>query len=762
MKKLLYILFVTFITIQSAYAESNVDYATQQQCITDITKFRDVKNSQSLFEKVGSYVNTEAFKQCLDYYSSHNKFIYTTGYVMNDTYSFIFGLLGVEYEERISDTLTSFTLKTFLLFLFAILFLVSFLSTINLLLKHSKNGIDNSIDYKKATLLIICGFLLVVPLFGVNNGWSVIHYIAAIALIIASYIGTFLYLTTVIVFAFFQPNIYHSVGDFISISDQSDNNSRIVATKLVEQHLCDISRREVELNKSYYNSLSYLENSFDSCLKKEELSKPFNGTIYFDDMINQINTNNSSTIENEDLYLTLFCSNENDNSTKINNISTQTQCGSIRFTKTEYATEENINSVNEKAREVASQIRAETCNFTSVDKTNPFTCSNLSNGSVVFKDGEPLKYKNALPLSKKSFLELIAQIESYNLKISESENKFFDYQIDKLSGDFSKLGFIHWDVLNLIDYSYGNQKKANFNDAWNGSSFLSLQDDQTAKLYTTSREFADYLNQKKPDYNFTFKNFVNNTNTPEMIWFAKKYATTLIFTSFGLEVAENIYDEKIESQESTKLDQFMSVMLDTVGKLLTFLGITLFIIGWIIPMILSLFFLTTFIYIIYRAMIFFILCPVFGYSLISAATNNEASKVATDLTRELFSFSLRIATLIIGFIFTLVFSMTFPSMASPIIFGTVKTDVSPTLDLINLMATVLVYYIVLFYFTMKAFNVQKTLQNHLDDLTGMKSVISKQAEEAKEFIFLFVQHPLSKGFTAMKRKSVSAHKKEEE
>ena len=113
-------------------------------------------------------------------------------------------------------------------------------------------------------------------------------------------------------------------------------------------------------------------------------------------------------------------------------------------------------------------------------------------------------------------------------------------------------------------------------------------------------------------------------------------------------------------------------------------------------------------------------------------------------------------------LFTLVFSMTFPAMASPIIFGTVKTDVSPTLDLINLAATVLVYYVVLFYFTMKAFNVQKTLQNHLDDLTGMKSVISKQAEEAKEFIFLFVQHPLSKGFTAMKRKSVSAHKKEEE
>jgi hypothetical protein len=758
-KKLLFILFVTFISIQPAFADSN---AIKEQCTADIAKFREVEGNQSLFEKTKSYVNTGAFKDCLDYYASHNRFIRTTGFVMNDVYKFIFNAIGVEFEDRTSDTVAVFTIKTFLLFIFTLLFLISCFSTINLLLKHSKNGIDNSIDYKKATLLIICGFLLVVPLFGVNNGWSVIHYIAGIALIAASYVGTFLYLTTVIVFASLQPNIYHSVGDFISISDQSDNNSRIVATKLVEQHLCDISRREVELNKSYDNSLSFTENKFDSCLKTEELSKPVAGTIYFNDMITQLNINNASTIENRDLYLTLFCSNENDNLSRINSVSTQTQCGSIRFSKTEYATESNINAVNEKARQVASQIRAETCNFTSVDKANPFTCSNLSTGSVVFENGEPNKYKNALPLSKKSFSELVAQIESYNLKISESENKFFDYQIDKLSGDFSKLGFIHWDVLNLIDYSYENQDKANFNDAWNGSSFLSLQDDQTAKLYTTSREFADYLNQKKPDYNFTFKSFVNNTNTPEMIWFAKKYASSLILFSAGTEVVENIYDEKIERQESTKVDQFLSVMLDTVGKLLTLIGIVLFIVGWIIPMLLSLFFLTTFLYIVYRALIFFILCPLFGYSLISAATNNEASKVATDLTRELFSFSLRIATLVIGFIFTLVFSMTFPAMASPIIFGTVKTDVSPTLDLINLAATVLVYYVVLFYFTMKAFNVQKTLQNHLDDLTGMKSVISKQAEEAKEFIFLFVQHPLSKGFTAMKRKSVSAHKKEEE
>lgn len=758
MKKLLSILFITFISIQSAYGDSNT---LKQQCTADIAKFRDIEGSQALFEKTESFVATGAFKDCLDYYSSHNMFIRTTGYVMNDIYSFIFNAIGVEFEDRTSDTVAVFTIKVFLLFLFTLLFIVSCFSTINLLFKHSKNGIDNTIDYKKATLLITTGFLLVIPLFGVNNGWSVIHYIAGIALVVASHVGTFLYLLSVIAFAFLQPNIYHSVGDFISISDQSDNNSRIVATKLVEQHLCDISRREVELNKSYSNSLSFTENKFDSCLKTEELSKPLAGTIYFNEMTNQLNINNASTMENKDLYLTLFCSNENDNLSRINSVSTQTQCGSIRFSKTEYATESNINAVNEKAREVASQIRAETCNFTSVDRANPFTCSNLSTGSVVIENGEPLKYKNALPQSKNSFSELVAQIESYNLKISESENKFFDYQIDKMAGDFSKLGFIHWDVLNLIDFSYENQGKANFNDAWNGSSFLSLQDDQTAKLYTTSREFADYLNSKKPDYNFTFENFVNNTNTPEMIWFAKRYASSLILTSAVLEVGENIYDEKIESQESTKIDQFMSVMLDSVGSLVALLGIALFIVGWIIPMLLSLFFLTTFLYIVYRALIFFILCPIYGYSLISSATNNEASKVATDLTRELSSFALRIATLIIGFIFTLVFSMTFPSMASPIIFGTIKTDVSPTLDLINLASTVLVYYVVLFYFTMKAFNVQKTLQNHLDDLTGMKSVISKQAEEAKEFIFLFVQHPLSKGFTAMKRKSVSAHKKEE-
>ena len=89
------------------------------------------------------------FKDCLDYYSSHNMFIRTTGYVMNDIYSFIFNAIGVEFEDRTSDTIAVFTIKVFLLFLFTLLFIVSCFSTINLLFKHSKNGIDNTIDYKK-------------------------------------------------------------------------------------------------------------------------------------------------------------------------------------------------------------------------------------------------------------------------------------------------------------------------------------------------------------------------------------------------------------------------------------------------------------------------------------------------------------------------------------------------------------------------------------------------------------------------------------
>ncbi|WP_290518903.1 hypothetical protein [Alcanivorax sp.] len=753
MKKL-FALLIIIITFSPSL--SFADPSVEDSCVDLVMSYSE-KDRNTLSTILMKSIKDEQHQQCVKHITKNSTVLKFFGYFNGDVIENILSMFGVDYKSNEKREVTNLLKTTVGIFIYTmvLMFIYQKFEIIN---QYSKGTIRGN---KKNIHTIICllgGVILLLPI----GGDFLVQYIIVASIVFMCIVFSWIHLLFLIAYAVTLPQIDTLTSDKLSsIFKENYVESEFIASSLVQQHLCDLSRREVELNKSFNENAVFTDNKFNDCLKSKKLSEPVGGRLFFDDYYNQLNFLNSASFESKELQLTRFCSQENDTTNSATAfIALNTQCGSIRFQKTEYATEANISAVNQKAREVASQIRAETCNFTDDEKNNEFICADLSkNGFAEISEKGPVTYKNALPKAKRSYEQLITLIDSYSLSLSEDSKEYHRYLIKKLLKDFLNVSDLPTSVFNAMSFAKDNIEEETFKDAYIGDSEIQLANDLTAEVYNQSLSFADFLKLKTTAFNID--ETIKNLTAIEIMFVAREYGSDFLYMAGLMEYLENNIDKKIEDGEATKRDKALSVTYNAFGDYFLLISVVSIIIGYLIPMLIKVFFIMVIISLLVSGFFTILFSPALAFLFFNAISDENASP-GTTLLKITVNYPLRAMTTMIGFIISIVLAVVIPSFVVTEYYDVISNTIDTPISIVSSFATLVLIIAIMIWSVMKSFKFMKTINKSVDKIQSLESVNDSNAHKITELLFLIFKKPLAGGLFGRRRSMVKDKNKEGE
>lgn len=753
MKKLLSVILILSLFIP-ALANAKTQY--KEQCV-DIALSYSNKNKDNITTSITDNINKEDHLLCVKDITANNLVIKTFGYFNGDAIETIAQFFDINYKSNENESLSSFINTTTVVIAFVLLIIFAFqnFSVIN---KYSRGNLKSNKQNIHTIICLLGGLFLLAPL---PDGFAIQYFVAA-AILFMSFIFSYIYFMFLCLLAFMSVQIDNSTHENMEAVFNSEAvQAEMIATSLVEQHLCDLSKREVELNKSSLESIFNTRNKFNECLISKRLSDSKGGTIFFKDYFNQMNFLNSTSVENKDLQLTRFCSQENDSTSSSEGfISLESECGSIRFIKTEYATEANIQEVNKKAREVAKSIRAETCNFSSVDKEDAFICADLSKGYADINMSGPVLYERANPISKSEYQNLIALIDSLSLRVTQERKDFYRYQISKLYGDFMDFSEFPTAVFNIMKFSKDNLEEKTFKDAYVGDSTIALSNDATADIYNKSRNFADFLDIESSE-SINFDKFMKDITIIDLMFISREYTTSLYYFSAIAELLEIDLDEKIEAGEATKRQKQLAIFYNAIGDYTLLVAVAGTITGYVLPLLLKIFYIMTLLTVLAVGLITLIFSPFLAFVFFNSITDKDATP-GTTVFKILINYPIRAITTCFGFIFALVFSFVVPSFVVNNYYDFFTDTIDLPVVFISNLFSVLIVLVIMIWSVMKAMKISKTVNKSADKILSLETVNDSNSDRVTEMVFLIFKKPLTGGLFGKRRNLVKAQKKDGE